>query len=127
VHRFGYAFAAPAVEDRTARQDAASRFALQWGAQLVPLTPGENLIGRASGLLITLPSSKVSRRHARIMVASDHVVIEDLGSRNGTFVGERRIASATALNHGDRIGIGGVMLIFHAAQENDLTSPETGS
>jgi DNA-binding winged helix-turn-helix (wHTH) protein len=143
VHRFGYAFAATAIEEtrtpppspglRRAAGDSAeagrragiARCAIRWGSQLVPLAPGENVIGRAPDVLITLPSSKVSRRHARIVVSDDRVVLEDLGSRNGTYVGDRRIESAVELKNGDRIGIGPALLIFCATSDDALTSVQT--
>ena len=40
--------------------------------------------------------------------------MEDLGSRNGTFVGERRIENVSALENGDAVRIGSVVLTFRA-------------
>jgi pSer/pThr/pTyr-binding forkhead associated (FHA) protein len=91
----------------------------------VPLASGENVIGRATDGLITLPSTKVSRRHARIVVCNERVILEDLGSRNGTYVGDRRIESAVELKNGDRIGIGSALLIFCAAADDALTSMQS--
>ena len=130
VHRFGYAFSGT-VTDEPARglprggPADLSRWALRWGSQLVPLAPGENVIGRSPDALITLPSSKVSRRHARVVVSGGRAVLEDLDSRNGTYVGDRRIASGVELKNGDRIGIGPALLIFCAASDDGLTSADT--
>jgi len=54
------------------------------------------LIGRAPGNDIVLKAAGVSARHARVLVAGERLVLEDLGSRNGTFVGvpPRRIDRA---------------------------------
>ena len=93
----------------------------------MPLAAGENVIGRATDGLITLPSSKVSRRHARIVVSNGRVVLEDLGSRNGTYLGDRRIDSAVELKNGDRIGIGPALLIFCAAADDALTSMQSAA
>ena len=113
VHRFGYAFAAAVTED--AASVALSHCAIRWGSQFVPLTLGENIVGRAPELLITIPSSKVSRRHARIVVSGGRAILDDLGSRNGTYLGGRRIDAAVELKNGDRIGIGSAQLVFCAA------------
>jgi DNA-binding winged helix-turn-helix (wHTH) protein len=124
VHRFGYAFAGTVTED-SGEPARIAGCAIRWGSQLVPLASGENVIGRAADGLITLPSTKVSRRHARIVVTSGRVVLEDLGSRNGTYVGDRRIESAVELRNGDRIGIGPALLIFCAASDDALTSMQS--
>ena len=123
VHRFGYAFAAAVTDD--AASATLSHCAIRWGSQLVPLALGDNVIGRAQDVLITIPSSKVSRRHARIVVSDDRVVLEDLASRNGTYLGDRRIDAAIELKNGDRIGIGSVQLIFCAASNDGLTSADS--
>lgn len=83
--------------------------------QLTPLTPepepdqepsDESLtIGRGRDNAMVLDDMLVSRQHVRISVDDEGLVIEDLGSRNGTFVNGRRI-ERTHLNEGDRIGIG---------------------
>jgi DNA-binding winged helix-turn-helix (wHTH) protein len=111
VHRFGYAFCGPAVVD--AAEDARpSACAVQWGAQLIALAPGENLIGRASDAVISISLRAVSRRHARIQVADGRAILEDLGSKHGTLVGGRRIEGPVELRHGDEIVVGPVLLIF---------------
>ena len=124
VHRCGYAFAGHVTEDRGKPAEVTGA-AIRWGSQLVPLAAGENIIGRAADGLITLPSTKVSRRHARIVVSSERVILEDLGSRNGTYVGDRRIESAVELKNGDRIGIGPAVLIFCTAADDALTSMQS--
>jgi len=123
VQRFGYAFAAVA-EDMTGPVPLPV-FALRWGSQLVPLAPGDHVIGRAPDALITLPSSKVSRRHARISVIDGRAVIEDLGSRNGTYIGKHKVHGAVELKNGDRIGIGPAQFIFCASTDDELTSADS--
>ena len=130
VHRFGYAFSGtvteePARDTRRGGSAEVSRWALRWGTHLVPLASGENVIGRSPDALITLPSSKVSRRHARVLVSDGRALLEDLDSRNGTYVGDRRIESPVELKNGDRIGIGPALLIFCAATDDGLTSVDT--
>jgi DNA-binding CsgD family transcriptional regulator len=47
-----------------------------------------------------------SRRHARMYVADEGLMVEDLGSRNGVFVNQQRLRAPTLLAHGDVVGIG---------------------
>lgn len=63
-------------------------------------------IGSASDAEVRLPVAGVSRRHARLETFEDGgAVIEDLGSRNGTWVGERRIRRAAVVG-GERLAFG---------------------
>lgn len=62
-------------------------------------------IGRGRGNSIVLDDMLVSRQHVRITADADGLVLEDLGSRNGTYVNGRRV-ERTHLTEGDRIGIG---------------------
>jgi DNA-binding CsgD family transcriptional regulator len=48
----------------------------------------------------------VSRHHARLYTTEEGLVVDDLGSRNGVFVNQRRIGAATLLVHEDVIGVG---------------------
>lgn len=127
VPRVGYAFAGPASEDPRAGPSTSPRCVLQWGLRQVPLAPGENVIGRAAEALISVASPKVSRRHARILVVEGHATLEDLDSKNGTYLGERRIVGPQELKHGDRISIGPLVLIFCVSNaEETLSSPGGG-
>ena len=111
VHRFGYAFSGPlAVEPRREAPVARpqSMFKLIWGDREIALAEGENLLGRDPSSFICIDAYSVSRHHARVMVSGDHATIEDLGSKNGTFVGKRRLTSASPLEDGDEIRIGTV-------------------
>ena len=72
------------------------------------LIDGENLIGRGGEARIVAPSVRVSRHHARIVVSGTSVTIEDLESKNGTFVRNTRVAGPTPIEGGDRVRIGRV-------------------
>lgn len=68
------------------------------------------LIGRAEECDIRPLSDEVSRRHCQVLKESDHVAVEDLGSRNGTFVNGKRIEAKTLLHDGDRLRVGSLEL-----------------
>lgn len=124
VHRFGYAFAgdvadaAPPVEHR---RDG--RCCLVWDDRPLALANGENIVGRESDADIWLEAVTVSRRHARIVVSGSEVVIEDLGSTNGTFVGGERLTSPRRLVDGERIELGTLSVTFRMSRVDGPTQP----
>ena len=68
----------------------------------------------------------VSRRHARLVVTAEGTVLEDLGSKNGTFRGHERVTSPIRLDDGDAIGIGSLLMTFHshiASMSKDTQAP----
>ena len=74
----------------------------------------EIVVGRSSELDMVLVEDMVSRRHAKIIVSDDQIVIQDLGSTNGTFVNGEKIKRAR-LSEGDRILIGTSIIQLVAA------------
>lgn len=114
VHRFGYAFCGDAREEPdSAVTPAACR--LVWEGGEVGLADGENVIGRDEGCALRIDTGRVSRRHARILVLGRAARLEDLGSKNGTFLQGRRLVGAADLVEGDEISVGGARLIFRFA------------
>src|SRR5438067_11579371 len=65
----------------------------------------EIIVGRSSELDMVLVEDMVSRKHAKIATTADQIVIQDLGSTNGTFVNGEKIKKVR-LKEGDRILIG---------------------
>ena len=78
--------------------------------EVVPLANAPLLIGRGNDAAIRLDDDYVSTRHARIAVSGDQWYVEDLGSTNGTYVGNSRITQATAISLGTQIRIGKTIL-----------------
>jgi len=70
------------------------------------------VIGRDPGAGLLLDDPSVSRRHARIVVSEEGATLENLGSKNGTFVGDARIEQRVPLEDGARVRIGTIALTF---------------
>jgi DNA-binding winged helix-turn-helix (wHTH) protein len=87
-----------------------------------PLSAGVNLIGRDPDALLCLDASSVSRRHAEIVVTESGALLRDLGSKNGTFRGETRVAESLNLSDGDEIRIGTVRIRFRAATRDSTVT-----
>jgi DNA-binding winged helix-turn-helix (wHTH) protein len=132
LHGRGYAFQAP--EPESAQQGASSIPApdgwLVGTVAEIPLFAGENVLGREGPGVILLKSSTVSRRHARIVIDSHGVVAEDLGSKNGTYVNDRRLSTPTPVVNGDQVRIGSLLFTFRHSQPAGSTqtvSPRSGT
>jgi DNA-binding winged helix-turn-helix (wHTH) protein len=124
VHAFGYRFAAVGVDEiqgTTPTVDGPVCWLMGSNLEFRVLD-GEHLVGREPGVSIRLDSPKVSRNHARVIVKGGEATIEDLSSKNGTFVGGRRVEVPTPLSSGDEIQIGPIKLTFKVVGR---TSTET--
>jgi DNA-binding winged helix-turn-helix (wHTH) protein len=125
VHGFGYAFSGVTEDAPSATPGRTpARAWLTGDAGRLQLVEGENILGRAGDGVILLESPTVSRRHARLVIGED-ARIEDLGSKNGTFVNDNPVDKSTQLSDGDRIRIGVFLLIFRL--ESDAESTQTAS
>jgi pSer/pThr/pTyr-binding forkhead associated (FHA) protein len=82
------------------------------------------VLGRV-GAGAALDSPTVSRHHARIVVVGEAATIEDLGSKNGTFVNDEAVTSLRNLKDGDRVRVGSFLLTFRLGSLNasTLTQP----
>jgi DNA-binding winged helix-turn-helix (wHTH) protein len=124
LERRGYRFVAP-VESVSAACAAAAATTivarLVSGDRAIPIAGGEHIVGRDPGCPLWIDSSFVSRRHARLIVAPGAVMLEDLGSRNGTFLNGERISGRRTLSQGDEIRVGPATFVLHLATEVDPT------
>ena len=128
AHRFGYAFCGdemPAADGAPPPGVASFCWLLKDGRR-VPLRPGENILGREEDG-ICLDSPTVSRRHARILISGDEAMLEDLGSKNGTFVGGEPVSAPVRLNDGDEVRTGSVVLRFRMTGPKGATATWSGS
>jgi hypothetical protein len=67
-------------------------------------------IGRSSACQIRPEDTYISQVHARIAPRGDGWVVEDMGSTNGTYLNQRKVAVPTEIAPGDRIRIGKTVL-----------------
>ena len=126
VPRFGYAFSAEAVGSTNAPVSRSFACRLVWGPREIALDSAENVIGRDSGAVVWIDDSSVSRRHARIAVDEDGATIEDLSSKNGTYVRGRRIDKPARLSDRDVIKIGPARMVFRLFRKTGSTASTIG-
>ena len=125
VHRFGYAFreTISRIESGTGASRAGEvSFLLKWVNGRVSLDEGGHTLGRDPDVEILLDSPGVSRRHALLTISAGSATIEDLGSKNGTFVGDQRVDGSRSLCDGDTITVGSVKLtlsVLHAPRSTE--------
>jgi pSer/pThr/pTyr-binding forkhead associated (FHA) protein len=92
-----------------------------------PLLDSAYTLGRAPGNTISIPDGSVSSNHARILRTPEGFVLEDLQSRNGTFVNGEPVAEKRLLADGDLIRLGKIIMTFNVAREGkagEQTQPE---
>jgi DNA-binding winged helix-turn-helix (wHTH) protein len=128
VRGVGYAFCGEAAEfgpPPPSPSAGALSHRLVLGHREISLHEGENLLGRVDEGLVWIESPTVSRRHARILVEGGRAVLEDLASKNGTFLRGERIASPAPLADGDEIRLGRVTMTLRVLRsgKTTLTNP----
>jgi DNA-binding winged helix-turn-helix (wHTH) protein len=131
VHGFGYAFCGEAAVEEAPRPieaaDSDFHCRVVWGDREIALDPGENILGRDPSAAVWIDLNSVSRRHARIVIRGESATLEDLRSRNGTYLDDRRIEGPARLANGSRIKIGAAKLVFRCFRGLGSTQSETSS
>lgn len=94
---------------------------LHYAGRIIPLHPGSNLVGRDYCCSVRLLHSSVSRRHATIVLATDRVTLEDLGSRNGTFLDGAAVSGVCRLEHDHQLTFGRLATYYTASTSDDST------
>ncbi len=122
IHGFGYAFPAEAkTGGPPISTGPAVVFKLIWGDREIALVEGENMLGRDPLSVACIDVASVSRHHAKIIVSGDKASLEDLGSKNGSFVRGRRVKTSTALRDGDALRLGSVPLVLRRFESGGTT------
>ncbi|HEX9162994.1 MAG TPA: FHA domain-containing protein [Thermoanaerobaculia bacterium] len=122
VHRYGYAFCAETHRlPETTALVSEPAYRLICGDREISLVAGENVLGRGPESIAWIDHSSVSRRHAAIVIRGDNATIEDLGSKNGTFVRGEKIRTRKQLADGDPLVLGRVAMIFRMFRQGEPT------
>jgi DNA-binding winged helix-turn-helix (wHTH) protein len=118
IYGFGYRFVGESVVEVSAVRSQPSRGRpwLMVERRAFPLLDGANIVGRAADAAIQIDTPGVSRYHVRILVVHDHATLEDLGSKNGSYV-NGELVTTRRLADGDQIRLGAAVLTFR------ITSP----
>jgi DNA-binding winged helix-turn-helix (wHTH) protein len=114
MHRFGYWFIAAVTEESApvGAVPAGPRYWVLWETTQIPINPGDNVLGRAPDAAVWIDAPGVSRHHALIRVDGTQATVEDLESKNGTYLGGQRITAPSVLSDGDQIRLGSVVVTF---------------
>jgi DNA-binding winged helix-turn-helix (wHTH) protein len=125
VHGFGYSFAGAASDTpRESPAGSESCWRLVRDGREVHLREGETILGRDHLAGIRIPSESISRRHARIVVAESAATLEDLGSKNGTWLQGEKIGEPKALEDGDSVRLGSVTFTLRVVSEDGSTATQ---
>lgn len=123
VYGFGYAFDGTA-DERNVPEAPQALLLVRWMGRELTLAEGSYLVGRRTDCSVTIDHPSVSRVHARLQVSRAGTAIEDLRSKNGTFVSGARISATAELLPRCRIRVGEVdveLLRVDAGADSTLT------
>jgi pSer/pThr/pTyr-binding forkhead associated (FHA) protein len=95
---------------------------VRWDGHSVLLPEGSHLIGRRSDCAVAIEAPSVSRVHARLDVTREKLRIEDLRSKNGTFVSGRRIEGAADILARGEVKIGEVLVEIARLEAGDAST-----
>lgn len=114
MNRFGYWFVGEAhgSDEADKALTTRTRYWLVWETRQIALGEGENILGRAPDVGVWIDAPGVSRHHALIRLGASGAAVEDLGSKNGTYVRGQRITESRPLADGDQIRLGSVVITF---------------
>jgi pSer/pThr/pTyr-binding forkhead associated (FHA) protein len=70
----------------------------------------EITVGRAAGCSITLDDTYVSQIHTRVFTREGKILVEDLGSTNGTYLNRAKVQGPMVMQRGDRLQVGSTVM-----------------
>jgi tetratricopeptide (TPR) repeat protein len=88
---------------------------------------GRVVIGRSGETDLVLTGERVSRRHAAVELRDGRVLVEDLGSSNGTWIGGTRIAGKAEIAPGAEVRIGGWTVAMEVGGDETVAVPASGT
>lgn len=95
-------------------------YRLKYGKRNLELTEGKLTVGRSRHCDLSIQELTISRKHVFLTVGGGQILLQDLGSSNGTFVNGRRVVGESALRDGDTLRLG------HAALEVEIRGESAG-
>jgi len=125
LHGFGYAFQAERADAQGAPATADPHAWLVGATTKIALDVGENIVGREGEGIVAVKSTTVSRRHARIEIDATRATVEDLGSKNGTYVNDQLVSGATPVADGDQVRLGSLLFTFRLSQPSQSTETQS--
>ncbi len=128
LHRHGYAFVAAVegpVGEAVSGAPGAAACWIERGSWRLPLGEGVHVLGRDADAAIPIASTRASRRHAQIRVTGLDAQIEDLGSKNGTFLDGKQLDACAGLVDGSEICIGDEVFVFKVPASGARTETAT--
>lgn len=123
VHGFGYAFAG---DVQTSGSEPVPVAMLVCEGERYLLYEGENTVGRSAECRVVLSGPTVSRQHAAIIITGETMVLEDRGSRNGTYVRNKKI-TRTSIRYQEPILFGAVQASITRTVSSTLPLPMNAS
>jgi pSer/pThr/pTyr-binding forkhead associated (FHA) protein len=70
----------------------------------------EVTVGRAAGCQIIVDDTYVSQLHARLFMRDGQLLVEDLGSTNGTYLNRAKVSGPMVMQRGDRLQVGNTVM-----------------
>lgn len=125
VYGYGYALEDVDADAAGTSTRGASRFLILWERRRRRLPEGETIVGRGHDADVVLDDASVSRHHARIVAWDGVVTIEDLKSKNGTFVADLAVTTPSRLQDGDLLRLGAVSVRFRRLAPTTATRSGT--
>ncbi|MEZ5291355.1 MAG: winged helix-turn-helix domain-containing protein [Vicinamibacterales bacterium] len=127
AYGYGYAFVGVAAPDgESADRRPFSGWRLLHDHREIRLREGDNILGRTGHDVVVFDSPTVSRHHAAIRVAGERATVEDLGSKNGTWIGATPVTGPTGLTGGAALRLGSVVVTVQFATEVPTTKTARG-